>query len=96
LQKWGIFVATLANSILQKTYWGPPDGFPLAATYQATTQFTAIFSTAGQYTITFSLVDLETGKELVKETVTIAVGECDYRVISNILRAIVVVMDGTE
>ncbi len=54
---------------------GPEDGFPIDANYSATTEFTAIFSDAGDYSITFSLVDLDIGKTLVTETVEITASE---------------------
>jgi len=57
--------------VAQIGYWGPKDGFPIGADYEATTEFTAIFSDAGNYTITFSLVDLDAGEALVTETVEI-------------------------
>jgi hypothetical protein len=34
-------------------YWGPPGGFELPAEYSATTEWTLVFSEAGDYTITF-------------------------------------------
>ena len=41
-------------------YWGPPGGFDLPAAYSATTEWTLVFSEAGDYTITFSLIDADT------------------------------------
>ncbi|MGI6332168.1 MAG: hypothetical protein ACOX1Y_10590 [Zhaonellaceae bacterium] len=41
-------------------YWGPPGGFDLPAQYSATTEWTLVFSKAGDYTITFSLIDAAT------------------------------------
>jgi hypothetical protein len=41
-------------------YWGPPGGFDLPAAYSATTEWTLVFSKAGDYTITFSLIDAAT------------------------------------
>jgi hypothetical protein len=61
------------HDVAQIGYWGPENGFPIDANYSATTEFTAIFSTPGTYTITFSLVDLDAGEALVTETVTIEV-----------------------
>jgi hypothetical protein len=43
-------------------YWGPPGGFDLPAQYSATTDWTLVFSKAGDYTITFSLIDAELKK----------------------------------
>ncbi|NLW38657.1 MAG: hypothetical protein GXY90_08810, partial [Peptococcaceae bacterium] len=41
-------------------YWGPAGGFNLLADYSATTEWKLVFSAAGQYTITFSLIDAVT------------------------------------
>jgi hypothetical protein len=63
--------------VAQIGYWGPPTGFPISADYSATTEFTAIFSDAGDYTIIFSLVDLS-GEEpvaIITETVEVTVEE---------------------
>jgi uncharacterized protein YjdB len=54
-------------------YWGPQNGFPIAKDYSATTEFTAIFSGAGKYIISFSLVEMKTGVTLITENVTIDV-----------------------
>jgi len=45
----------------------------LVQTTRRPLKFTAIFSAAGKYSITFSLVDLESDETLVTETVTIEV-----------------------
>jgi hypothetical protein len=63
----------VVHDVAQIGYWGPEYGFPISADYSETTEFTAIFSDAGEYTITFSLVDLDAGEALVTETVTIEV-----------------------
>ena len=63
----------VVHDVAQIGYWGPENGFPIDANYSATTEFTAIFSTPGTYTITFSLVDLDAGEAQVTETVTIEV-----------------------
>jgi|GEM_PF-2649645 len=39
-------------------YWGPSDGFPMPAGYEATTIFTATAHTAGNYTFVAWCVDL--------------------------------------
>jgi hypothetical protein len=62
-----------AYDVAEIGYWGPESGFPIAAEYSATTEFTAFFRATGEYTITFSLVDLDAGEALVTETVEIAV-----------------------
>ena len=61
----------VVHDVAQIGYWGPEYGFPISADYSETTEFTAIFSDAGEYTITFSLVDLDAGEALVTETVEI-------------------------
>jgi|GEM_PF-2179705 len=38
-------------------YWGPAGGFDIPAQYTATTNWTLVFSEAGEYTITFSLIN---------------------------------------
>jgi ABC-type transporter Mla MlaB component len=61
----------VVHDLAQIGYWGPENGFPIGPDYKATTEFTAIFSAPGEYTITFSLVDLDAGEALVTETVEI-------------------------
>jgi hypothetical protein len=61
----------VVHDVAQIGYWGPEYGFPIGPDYKATTEFTAIFSAPGEYTITFSLVDLDAGEALVTETVEI-------------------------
>jgi hypothetical protein len=61
----------VVHDVAQIGYWGPENGFPIGPDYKATTEFTAIFSAPGEYTITFSLVDLDAGEALVTETVEI-------------------------
>ena len=49
-----------AHTFTNEGYWGPPGGFNLPANYSATTTWTLNFAYAGEYTITFSLVDAAT------------------------------------
>ena len=49
-------------------YWGPEEGFPLPAEYDASTEWTMNADTVGVYAVTTNLVDLETGK--VVSTIT--------------------------
>jgi hypothetical protein len=58
-------------------YWGPPGGFDLPAQYSATTEWTLVFSEAGDYTITFSLIDADTEEVIagITKTVEITVAE---------------------
>ncbi|NLO89438.1 MAG: hypothetical protein GX088_03810 [Clostridia bacterium] len=61
------------HDVAQIGYWGPKEGFPIDAEYSATTVFKASFSGPGKYSITFSLVDLDTEEALITETVEITV-----------------------
>ncbi|MDD2497244.1 MAG: Ig-like domain-containing protein [Desulfitobacteriaceae bacterium] len=45
------------HTFINEGYWGPAEGFDLPATYTATTDWALVFSEAGDYTITFSLID---------------------------------------
>jgi len=58
-------------------YWGPAGGFDLPAEYSATTNWTLRFSAAGEYTVTFSLIQADTGEVVagMEESVTITVAE---------------------
>jgi hypothetical protein len=51
--------------------WGPEEGFPLPAGYDATTDWTLNFAAADEYTIVFSLKDLATDAVLASESVTV-------------------------
>lgn len=42
-------------------HWGPEEGFPLPAEYDASTEWTMNADTVGVYAVTTNLVDLETG-----------------------------------
>ncbi len=48
------------HTFTNEGYWGPSDGFDLGAEYESTTVWTLTFSAAGNYDITFSLIDAET------------------------------------
>jgi hypothetical protein len=62
--------------VAQTGYWGPANGFPISADYSATTEFNAIFSHAGEYTITLSLVDMDNnGMVVVCDSIEITVAE---------------------
>lgn len=54
-------------------YWGPEGGFPIGADYSTTTPVKATFSRPGVYTITLSLVDMSSNRELAHETLTLTV-----------------------
>ena len=66
---------TLDNTfdVAQLGFWGPASGFEVAASYTATTTFTAFFYEAGTYTITMQLVDLDTNLVIAEEEVEIIV-----------------------
>ncbi|HHW24507.1 MAG TPA: hypothetical protein GXX22_03510 [Clostridiales bacterium] len=62
--------------VAQLGYWGPPNGFSIDKDYIATTAFSVKFSDAGEYTISFSLVDLDDDENvLASKTVTVNVTE---------------------
>ncbi len=47
------------HTITNEEFWGPPEGFNLPANYSATTDWTLNFSKAGDYNISFSLIDAD-------------------------------------
>ncbi len=56
--------------------WGPEAGFPISGTYMETQDFTAFFTEAGDYEVTFDLVDKnDSDAVIITETVTITVEE---------------------
>lgn len=57
--------------------WGPDSGFAVSADYDQTTEMTVNFSKAGEYTITFSLIDVTTGKVIdnINASKTLTVSE---------------------
>jgi predicted ester cyclase len=65
------------HTFTNEGYWGPPGGFDLPAEYEATTDWTLVFSAAGEYTITFSLIDADTEEVIagITETVEITVAK---------------------
>ncbi len=58
--------------VVQVGYWGPPEGFEVANDYDVTTTFKATAKKAGSYTITLSLVDMNS-EQAVLTTKTISV-----------------------
>jgi hypothetical protein len=54
-------------------YWGSESGFELPKEAAVTTKFTTSFSTAGQYKVTYSLVDLKDNKVIAEKTETVEV-----------------------
>ena len=71
LQLLAIDTNNVKHNVAEIGYWGPADGFLIGADYTATTVFTAIFSAAGDYTITFSLEDLDEGVEIVENCIEV-------------------------
>ncbi|MGI6359418.1 MAG: PEGA domain-containing protein [Bacillota bacterium] len=64
----------VVHDVAQIGYWGPYSGFPIDKDYTATTDFTAIFSAPGEYTISFKLVDVENaGAVIAAGSVTVEV-----------------------
>ena len=72
------FKATDTNNVeyifTNEGVWGPETGFALPAEYTATTNWKLTFDKAGEYTITFKLVDLEDNEAVIaegSETITV-------------------------
>jgi hypothetical protein len=65
------------HTFTNEGYWGPAGGFDIPAEYTATTDWTLVFSKAGDYTITFSLIDADTEEVIagITKTVEITVAE---------------------
>ena len=57
--------AGLLYDVVSTGYWGPAEGLALANDHWSTTEFTAMFSEPGNYTITFSLVDLDNHEAVI-------------------------------
>ncbi len=73
-----IFKATDTNNVehtfTNEGVWGPETGFALPAEYTATTNWKVTFDKAGEYTITFKLVDMEDNEAVIaegSETITV-------------------------
>jgi len=73
-----IFKATDTNNVehtfTDEGVWGPETGFALPAEYTATTNWKVTFDKAGEYTITFKLVDMEDNEAVIaegSETITV-------------------------
>jgi len=54
-------------------YWGPPEGFDVEADYSEQMEWSLNFSEAGEYVISFSLVEAETGEVIAGTTGSIEV-----------------------
>jgi uncharacterized repeat protein (TIGR02543 family) len=67
------------HTFVNSGYWGPQTGFDLPADYDETTVWTLHFSTPGEYTVTFSLIDAVTDEVIADltetENVTVEVGD---------------------
>jgi hypothetical protein len=64
------------HTFTNEGYWGPAGGFNLPAEYSATTEWKLVFGAAGQYTITFSLIDADTEEVIagITDSATVEVG----------------------
>ena len=57
-------------------YWGPPDGFPVAGTFENETPIKATFPVAGTYTIKLTLVNMQASEaEIISKPFTVEVLE---------------------
>ena len=57
-------------------YWGPPEGFPVAGTFENETPIKATFPVAGTYTIKLSLVNMQSSEaEIISKSYNIEVLE---------------------
>lgn len=60
--------------IAQTGYWGPPEGFPIAGTFENITPVKVTFDEAGTYKVKLSLINLENANaEITSKTETIEV-----------------------
>ncbi len=64
--------AGVLYDVVSTGYWGSEEGFAIARDHQSTTEFTAMFSTPGNYTITFSLIDLDSSEAVIVRGTTVA------------------------
>jgi hypothetical protein len=71
------------HTFTNQGYWGPAGGFDLPADYSATTDWKLVFSAAGQYTITFSLIDAVTEDVVAGITETVTVDVAPVPVVSG-------------
>lgn len=60
--------------VVQVGYWGPENGFPISNDYNVTTDFTALFSAPGDYTIELTLYDVAEQKAIVSKSCSVTVG----------------------
>ena len=63
------------HEFINSGFWGPSTGFPLTEGYYATTDWTLSFSAAGDYEITFRLMNLDGESEICSDGVTVTVLE---------------------
>jgi len=63
----------MEHSFVNEGYWGPEGGFDIPAEYEATTEWKLVFSKAGNYTITFSLIDADTEQVIADITDTVEI-----------------------
>ncbi|MGE5561048.1 MAG: S-layer homology domain-containing protein [Chloroflexota bacterium] len=60
--------------VVQVGFWGPAGGFPINKDYSATTDFRALFSKPGDYTIDLSLYDVEASSDIMTKQFDVTVG----------------------
>jgi len=58
------------HDIVDLGYWGPDAGFAVGGTFENNTPIRATFTAAGTYTITLSLVNLDSNENKIVSTVT--------------------------
>lgn len=63
------------STFVNSGVWGPPEGFAIGPDYTATTPFTISADTAGEYTVTYKLVNLEDSSTICESTETIQITE---------------------
>lgn len=64
--------------------WGPSEGFPLPANYDATTPIKVVADTQGSYTVNTWLENVKTGEHIVDATTTVEVGFMQSQLTLNV------------
>lgn len=84
------------HDIAQLGYWGPDAGFAVGGTFENNTPIKATFPTAGTYTITLSLINLDANNSEITSRVTIInVLEDESIVVNEIANSIIDVGNNT-
>lgn len=78
--------------------WGPAEGFEIPAEYTATTTWKIIFDRAGEYIITFKLINLADGAVITEgsETITVEAEEAPDTTSPELVGLIAYLSDGTS